>query len=424
MRNKQIDFVSTLGYNRNMRQDTFIYLSISAALIFSALIPGMAYAKTAVTPAPKPAPFEISGWIPYWRMATGTADALIHLDTFTEINPFGYTVARNGDLFDAMKVDSPSWQILMQAAHAKKIRVIPTVMWSNTEAIDTVLKSKKLRTAHIKQIVAAVKQNGFDGIDIDYEGKKAETKPYFSAFLRELYGVMGKKWVMCTIESRTPLDSRFDVIPKDIAFANDYVAINKYCDRVRIMAYDQQSIDQRLNDLAPGPYVPVADPKWVEKVITLAAKTISKKKIVMGIPTYGYEYDVKPLLFGFRYDRLWAFNPRYALDLAATAGLTPQRNMAGEMSFSYLAASVGSAASALVAQRDTTQSNNPEIATTSSSSQSDISTSGSPSFRVVWWSDAQAIKDKVDLAKKLGVRGVAIFKIDGGEDPNMWSVLK
>ncbi|MDZ4260494.1 MAG: glycosyl hydrolase family 18 protein [Candidatus Sungbacteria bacterium] len=407
-----------------MRRIKFVYFSISVALFFSALIPGMAYAKIVTpTPAPKPPAFEISGWIPYWRTATGTTDALIHLDTFTEINPFGYTVARNGDLFDAMNVDSVYWQILFKAARAKKIRVIPTVMWSNTEAIDKVMKSKKLRTAHIKQIVAAVKANGFDGIDIDYEGKKAETKPYFSAFLRELYAAMGKKWVMCTIESRTPLDSRFDVIPKNIEFANDYVAINKYCDRVRIMAYDQQSIDQRLNDLAPGPYIPVADPKWVEKVITLAAKTISKKKIVIGIPTYGYEYEVKPLLFGYRYDRLWAFNPRYALDLAVTTGINPERNMAGELSFSYLAASAVSAASALVSQHDTTRSNNPEIATTSNSSQPAAPASGSASFRIVWWSDARAIKDKVDLAKKLGVRGVAIFKIDGGEDPGMWDVL-
>jgi len=45
-------------------------------------------------------------------------------------------------------------------------------------------------------------------------------------------------------------------------------------------------------------------------------------------------------------------------------------------------------------------------------------------FRYLVWSDAKAIADKVALAKRLGVRGVAIFKIDGGEDPGMWGVLK
>ena len=45
-------------------------------------------------------------------------------------------------------------------------------------------------------------------------------------------------------------------------------------------------------------------------------------------------------------------------------------------------------------------------------------------FRMVTWSDSQAIADKVALAKKLGIRGVAIFKIDGGQDPKMWEILK
>ena len=57
---------------------------------------------------------------------------------------------------------------------------------------------------------------------------------------------------MCTIEARTPLDSRYENIPKDIQYANDYVAINKYCDRVRIMTYDQGSIDLKLNAPAQG----------------------------------------------------------------------------------------------------------------------------------------------------------------------------
>ena len=328
---------------------------------------------------------------------------------------------QDGSLFDAMHTDSPYWQVLTIAAHAKKIRVIPTVMWSNTDAIHNVLKSKKLRTAQIKQIVKAVKDNGFDGIDIDYEGKKAETRPYFSAFLKELYAAMGKKWVMCTIESRTPLADRFDTIPKDIAYANDYVAINKYCDRVRIMAYDQGSIDLRLNDMVSGPYVPVADPKWVEKVITLAAKSISKKKIVIGVPTYGYEFEVKPLSQGYRYDQMWAFNPKYAWELAQSTGITPQRNPAGELSFSYMTAAVGSV---FAADRDAAQAHSDEVSTTTAFTPApEGQAAGSSPFRIVWWSDAAAIKDKIDLARKLGVRGVAIFKIDGGEDPAIWNIL-
>ncbi len=381
--------------------------------------------------APRVAPLEISGWIPYWRTATGTIDALLHLDTFTEINPFGYTVKQDGSLFDAMDLTSPYWQVLMYTSRAKKIRVIPTVMWSNTEAIHRILKNKKLRAAHIKQIVQQVKEHNFDGIDIDYEAKKADTRPYFSAFLRELYSAIGNKWVMCTIESRTPLDSRFDTIPQNIEYANDYIAINKYCDRVRIMAYDQQAIDLRLNDAAPGPYVPVADPKWVEKVITLASRSIAKKKIVIGIPTYGYEYEVRPLSQeGYAYDLLWSFNPKYALDLAQTTGAIPQRNMAGELSFSYFASAIAPAFTATQSPQSiptTTPAATPFSPPSSTPIFPHIfppaNQATATPFRIVWWSDAAAIKDKIDLARKLGVRGVAIFKIDGGEDPEMWNVL-
>ena len=46
------------------------------------------------------------------------------------------------------------------------------------------------------------------------------------------------------------------------------------------------------------------------------------------------------------------------------------------------------------------------------------------SYRLVTWQDSQAIADKVALAKQLGIRGVAVFKFDGGQDPKMWDVLK
>ncbi len=363
------------------------------------------HAGTKPKVVPKPPPLEISGWIPYWRAATGTQEALLHLDSFKEINPFGYTVKQDGTLFDAMKIDEEPWPSLISAAKSKKVRVIPTVMWANGAAIHKILSNAKTRIALEDEITALVKKKGFDGIDIDFEGKYAETKNYFSTFLKGLYQRMGKKWVMCTIEARTPLDSRYDTPPTggSIQYANDYAAINKYCDRVRIMAYDQGAIDLKLNEAAQGPYVPVADPKWVEKVITLAEKTISKKKIVIGVPTYGYEYEAAPLSEdGYRYDLLWAFNPKYALDLAGQLGIVPQRNLAGEMSFTY-------APTTTILSMATTDVG--------------LSASSTP-FNIVWWSDAKAIQDKIALAKKLGVAGIAIFKIDGGADPAMWGILK
>ena len=60
--------------------------------------------------------FEISGWIPYWRVATGTADTLPHLDLLTEVNPFGYTVRKNGGLNDAAKLTESPWPEFMAAA--------------------------------------------------------------------------------------------------------------------------------------------------------------------------------------------------------------------------------------------------------------------------------------------------------------------
>ncbi len=380
--------------------------------------------KTVITP-----PLEISGWIPYWREASGTAEALAHIASFTEISPFGFTVKQDGTLFDPMKINSDPWPALIATAKSHKVKIIPTITWSDDDTIDAILRNPKTRAAHVAAIVALVKSNNFDGIDIDYEGKKAETEKYFSLFLHDLWYAIGNKVVSCTIEARTPLDARFAVIPKDIQYANDYAAINKYCDQVRIMAYDQGTVDLKLNKAAQGPYVPVADPQWVEKVIRLAEQTIAKKKIVIGVATYGYVYNVQPLQGGgYQYDRISAFDQNYATDIASQFGITPQRNSAGELSFSYTPTSTP------VVMPDPTVATTSTSLDTSTFMQTSVTNSiGSttapqipitPPFRLLWWSDASAIKDKIALAKKLGVRGIVLFKLDGGADPAVWNVLK
>ncbi len=341
------------------------------------------------------APFEVSGWIPYWRNATGTQQFLEHINAFKEINPFGYTVKKDGTLNDAFGLSQAPWPDLQKLAKAKQIRFIPTVMWGDGQAIDKILRNPTTRAIHIRAIVSTVYANNFDGIDIDYEAKLAETRPYYSAFLKELYIAMGPKWVECEVEARTPAEARRDSTPDTPdQYANDYKVIAKYCDRVRVMAYDQASVDQQLTLASSGPYVPVADPKWVEKVLKLALQSIPRSKMELGIATYGYEYKITQLTNGYNYDYQGAFNPKYALDIASLGGISPTRNSAGELSLIY-----------------------KPVATSS------IATTLDSSFNILWWSDAQAIKDKIDLAKKYGLRGVSIFKIDGGADPNIWTVL-
>ncbi len=366
-------------------------------------------------------PFEISGWIPYWRAATGTADIMPYIDRFTEVNPFGYTVKEDGALNDAALILFDPWTSLQKVAKEKGIRYIPTVMWSNADAMHTVLSNPTMRAAHIRQIVDEVNVNKFDGIDIDYEGKRAETAPYFSLFLKELYAAMGDKWVQCTIESRTPLSVRyFGTTPPEGAgeYANDLVEVNKYCDRVRFMTYDQQTIDQEQASLTNEPYGPVADTVWVEKTIREAMKVIPANKIVLGIPTYGYEWEVKTYANNQHVHKLlWTFNPQYGWDLANEYNITPGRNFGGELGFTYFPKD-----GALSLPRPTAAWSFNLVASAAAA----ITTANNTnlSYRMVTWQDSQAIADKVALAKKLGIRGVAVFKIDGGEDPKMWDVLK
>jgi len=345
--------------------------------------------------------FEISGWIPYWRSEQGVENILPNLGTVTEVNPFMYGVREDGTLRAESSLEKPEWVRLKEEVQKQQVYFVPTILWSDADAIHATLSDSGNRAKHIAGIMAEVSQYGLDGIDIDYERKYASTRPYFSLFLKELNEALGTKMLQCTIEARTPLEDRYsspESIPPDIEYANEYSDINRYCDRVRIMAYDQGRIDLTLNKKSAGPYIPVADTAWAEKVIRLALKDISADKMVLGIPTYGYEYNMvfNAETNGISYERVTSFNPAYAQELSEKLNKTPIRNSAGELFILYTTAELPENKGALSPAR----------------------------VRILSWGDAKTAQMKIDLAEKLGIRGVAVFKIDGEQDPGLWDVLK
>jgi spore germination protein YaaH len=363
---------------------------------------------------------QVSGWIPYWKAKEGARDAKKNISKLDVIHPFAFSIKENGSLKDLAKLSGRDWKSLFTLARSQDVLVVPTIMTSNTELVYSILSNPTLRERHIEDILKVVRKGKYDGIDIDYEGKSAATKDYYSLFLKELKKELGSKMLSCTIEARTPPDSLYRTPPETIRYANDFDAINEHCDRVNIMAYDQQRADLKLNDARKGaPYIPVADVEWVEKVMELTLESIDKDKLVLGVPTYGAEWELQVAPEWYKqYSKLWALNPVYAEDTQKSEKVKAVRNSAGELSFTYLPKGI-SIPKAYKAPRGT-----PEAYEAAERALSYASATGNTTLvNVVWWSDAKAIEDKVELAKKLGIRGVAIFKIDGGEDKDIWKLF-
>ncbi len=348
------------------------------------------------------AAFSTAGWLPYWKKETGIPETIKNIDAFSEISPFAYSVTSSGTLKNDMKIEGDDWQQLFTLTKKKGVKVYPSILWTNRDQMEITLNDKKKRAAHIKAIVAEVNAQKFDGIDIDYEGKSAETREGFSRFLEELGKELKKtkKSLVCTIEARTPIDSRYATITqellKEIEYSNDYKAIGKACDQVRIMAYDQLGGDVALarsnsNQL----YRPVSDITWVKKVLTLALRDIPKSKLVVGVATYGYKYEVATKGDGsLSYKRIGVMNYQYAEELRKALGVEAVRNSAGELSYSYASSTDAGNKDGVVRQY------------------------------LVWYSDGEAIADKIRIAKLYGMRGVAVFRIDGAQDQKLFTVLR
>lgn len=376
------------------------------------LAPSLASAATTT-----PAKLQYGAWLPFWQAQAGEQDVAVHLDSFNEISLFSYEIGNNGAFIDDLNINGGGWTGWLSAVKQMGVKVVPTIAWFNANGIEKLLSGTKTRQAEEDKITQLVTSKQFDGIDIDFEGMYPATRPYYSLFIQGLairLHPLGKK-LTCTVVPRTPPDSLYVVVPTStIIYPEDYSVLNQYCDEVRLMAYDQETVDLKL-DASKGNgtlYAPVADPAWVTKIIQLALKSISAKKIMLGIPTYGYEYEVSWANGQTTYQRVRSFDYFDAMNRADSLGITPVRDNAGELSFTY---------------SSTTYIAEPPILTSQvSSTEPAVLANPNPNATTTFFvsfPDAQSEFDKVALAQKYGLRGVMFFKADGGMDPAIWNMI-
>ena len=145
----------------------------------------------------------------------------------------------------------------------------------------------------IKAYLEKCRALGLDGIDLDYENLPAKHRVAYGAFiatLSEKLDEAGKKLSICV--AYTPGMSQALADP---GFYDPGV-IAKHCDLVRVMCYDKHLASQ------PG-HGPTSTAPWARAAMKYWLQHIPRKKLVMGLPAYSNDYDIRPEGRGKQVDR-------------------------------------------------------------------------------------------------------------------------
>ncbi|HHY47602.1 MAG TPA: SH3 domain-containing protein, partial [Firmicutes bacterium] len=123
--------------------------------------------------------------------------------------------------------------------------------------VHTVLRSESLRLKAIRQILNILDQEGFRGVNIDFENVHPGDRGYLTKFMQELSSMGKARGKEVTIS--VPAKSK-DMPGAAWFGAFDYYALGRVADKVMIMTYDEHSTVS-----GPGP---IASINWVREVIS------------------------------------------------------------------------------------------------------------------------------------------------------------
>jgi len=366
---------------------------------------------------------EVGGWVPYWTSESGVESVIDNMKDIDILYPFVYEIAGGGDIVTKVDLDRGVWEDLLDEADDQRVEVIPTIAWFDGEGIHAVLSDRRARNNLIDDIEDLVDDNNYDGINIDFENKWAETIDDYSRFLKDLNRALGRDTLTCTVEARMRPEHRWRDVPDKIEYANDYEAINEHCDVVELMTYDQQRADLYFNDKRKGlPYNPVADIDWVEHVLEFALEDIDADKILLGIPTYGRAYDVTVASEWYKgYTPVASVDHSRAVVLANDIYNVPiGRTDGGEAVITYFPEdSVWKVLDQLPTPEGTPKGYEAAAKALLVATIANIEIP----VRMLTWGDAKAAKDKLDLAEEYDLKGTVFFKFDGEEDPDIWKLF-
>lgn len=361
--------------------------------------------------------FMIGGWVPYWRTKAAMESIKPNYTILDEFSLFSLEMDNHGNLANPFKYCRQICNELHAACKQSKKPFIATIYWTDTHAIHQVLCNKERREEHIRQILEAAAHYGFDGININYEKASGKDREDYILFLRRLSQELHKRGLVLhtTIGGRTGDNTIGILYPghhinsaeavrnlekqrkkvhvslnpgKGEAAVRYKKALVECCDCIIIMGYDECGRPYHYNKKcrADKYYMSLASNQWTEQILQYALSFIPKHKLVLALPTYGFDYGIYPRSDGsIAIDKRRNITFSKAHSLANVHRAKPKRTAGGELSFTYKKGA---------------------------------------EERYVCFLDAQATKDRIKLAKKYDIKGVYLFTLNGDIDGSIWKALR
>jgi spore germination protein len=309
------------------------------------------------------------GYVPYWDQARAFDVVWRQPDLFDEVSPVWYSLEPTGEvvLADATHTTVDRRAVGFLREHG--IRVIPTVSnlrdgeWQ-PDLVRAMLHDPEAMRAHVRELVALAVQEGYDGIDIDYEHLRGQDRTAFSAFLTELGAALRAEGRVLTVAVHPKSSDEGD---SERNLAQDYRAIGAAADQVRVMTYDYS-----WESSPPGPVAPA---EWVEDVIAWTVTQIPPEKVILGVVLLGYEWA---------HGRGSTVDYQQARAAARAHDVDIRRSGDGSPWFRY------------------------------------VDRSGTA--HEVWFEDEVSVEAKLRLVSRYGLGGVFFWRL-GGEDPAVWRLV-
>jgi spore germination protein YaaH len=224
--------------------------------------------------------------MPYWNIGHGTEAVLGHRHVVTEVSPWVYGL----DNASQINTQYPAGQAASITNDLQRLRgagqlVVPSIanitagQWSY-QPVARMLHSPTLVSQQVAAITALVQRNGYAGIDIDYEDLHAADRQAFTSFITRLAAALHARGKVLSVAVFAKT-SNAGTDPRNLA--QDYAAIGRVADQVRLMGYDYHWASS-----PPGPVAPVS---WMRAVLHYAKTQIPSSKIILGVPLYGYDWS-------------------------------------------------------------------------------------------------------------------------------------